>query len=247
MFTHRINIQGIVHILFETAMTIDQKKGMFLSISAFVLVAMLVSCSAIRNAPIPIIDLSTETAQPVAATATPSPTATYTPTPTATFTATTTQTVTPIPKLFTISFHAWHDFNGNGELDEGEPELEGIHNRTNAGECTTRADGKCEIPGVPSGKNIWINTWDKREVERYEKMNYKFPSLSEVLLMGQGFSTVLEGNQLIEEPLGQGYFTLPLPCGPYVVPMGYFDLDPSQGVINYLGQRTNFIPRRFNL
>lgn len=67
----------------------------------------------------------------------------------------------------TVSGYKWHDLNGNGEWDKGEPTLEGWYFQTLHGQGdTTDESGYYEIPNVPTGqdwlvefvKDGWINT-----------------------------------------------------------------------------------------
>jgi hypothetical protein len=172
------------------------------------------------------------TSKPAAtATATQKPTATYTETPTATYT--TSPTVTP--ELFTISFQAFHDYNGNGTMDEGEPALEGIVNKTSAGECTTGLDGTCEIVGVPAG-DYKIAVTDNRDVKAFEKMRYILPSVSEVRNISQGLGVVVGMDIAVEEPFTSGVLKLPFNEDIKLIVHSYFDLDSAKGKIrNYLG------------
>ena len=78
--------------------------------------------------------------------ATVRPTATYTAEPMAIYTATAT------PELYNFTFQSFHDYNGNGAMDKGEPLLDNILIKTSVGECTTTKKGKCEIVGVPAGR-----------------------------------------------------------------------------------------------
>lgn len=121
-------------------------------------------------------------------------------------------------------------------MDEGEPVLGGILNKIYGGECITGADGKCEILNIPSRKNYYgLTIQDNREVEKYEKMRYIFPTLSEILPISHGFKIVGDADKVITEPLGQGFFTLPLPCGRKPILGFWFDVDPSPGITNYRG------------
>jgi hypothetical protein len=144
-------------------------------------------------------------------TITPSPTII----PTSTVTATLAPTYTPIPiatntpVLYQITFYAFHDYNGNGKQDDGEPSLEGIINRISIGECTTTANGKCEINGITEGLYS-VTIIDNRNVPPWEKMRFLMPSISEVRTISQGLEITVDANIEINIPLGQGFIVLPL-------------------------------------
>lgn len=150
-------------------------------------------------------------------------------------TSTATVAPTDTPLLLNLSFQAFHDFNGNGILDEGEPTLEGITNRTPARECTTGADGKCEIDPIPA-KSYKISVADNRDVSPEQKMRYILPSASEVIPISQGFSPIKGNDELRKShldvlvPLAQGYVTWPLKCGEKWTIFAEFDLIPGPGL-----------------
>jgi murein DD-endopeptidase MepM/ murein hydrolase activator NlpD len=104
--------------------------------------------------------------------------------------------------------------------------LEGIFNKTPSGECTTGPDGKCEIFMVPAGA-LNITVTDNRFVEKFEKMSYLLPSVSEVKSIGEGLSIALDGDKEVKEPLGVGFFTKPFSVKIEYKIKNYFDLDKS--------------------
>jgi murein DD-endopeptidase MepM/ murein hydrolase activator NlpD len=160
----------------------------------------------------------------------PTAAATYTETPAATYT--TSPTVTP--ELYAVSFQAFHDYNGNGTKEEGEPVLEGILNKTSAGECTTGTDGTCEIVGVPAGE-YKISVTDNRDVETFEKMKYILPSLSEIKNLKNPLKKVIHSDNRILLPLASGWLTTPLDLEHSI--FSYFDLLQSAGVKNFKGEK----------
>jgi len=104
-----------------------------------IFVIILASCSSV-NQQDKLIGTATE--KPTKAnTATPEPSATAIQEPTPKLTAT--------PELFQIVVQAFHDWNGNEEMDEGEPVLEGIVNTTGDYKCVTDAEGICELGMIP--------------------------------------------------------------------------------------------------
>lgn len=151
---------------------------------------LLTACTPITNIPV-----ETNTPSSVAS---PSPAPTLEPT----------LTNTPTPQLYTISFQAFHDYDGDGAKDQGEPALEGILIKIDAGECKTNAYGNCDILGVPAGNHA-ISVTDTRNIDTALKMRYLLLSTSEVKPIADGLQTTINGNELIPIPLGQGFLTWP--------------------------------------
>lgn len=50
-----------------------------------------------------------------------------------------------------VSVYAFHDYNGNGLYDEGEPTLSGITTKINNRECTTNEEGRCSFGDMEEG------------------------------------------------------------------------------------------------
>ncbi len=87
---------------------------------------------------------------------TPTRTATPTCTPTVTITPTPTQTVTPGPPRGAVAGLAWHDANGNGQRETGEPGLPGVFISIYAGGfqvggALTHEDGSYSFEMLPPG------------------------------------------------------------------------------------------------
>jgi hypothetical protein len=91
------------------------RRNIMQRIACFLFSAMIIA-TLTAWMPAPAAPTATPTEMPTA-------TATYIPSPTATNTPTNT------PELYELSFQAFHDDNGNGKMDEGEPVLVGVGNR----------------------------------------------------------------------------------------------------------------------
>jgi hypothetical protein len=141
--------------------------------------------------------------------------ATSTPIPTNTLSPTSTPipspTATNIP-VYDITVQAFHDYNGNGIIDVGEPSLEGVVNKTANAECTTGADGTCTLEGVMEGnQKITLNTTQAVNPtgEQVPELNYLFYG-TKVLSPSSGISVAVDGDIAINTALGQGYLSIPL-------------------------------------
>jgi len=156
------------------------------------------------------------------------------------FTSTFEPTLTATLELYEIKIYAFHDYNGNGQLDEEEPALEGIVNRTGNYECVTDAEGMCVL-GMLSEGCYDLEIVDGRDVKKYEKMRHILKSISEFFIISKGMTLNVNRDDIINLPLSHGQFTLALPCDQDIVPFNYFDLDPTDGVRNYLGDTTLFM------
>ncbi len=172
------------------------------------------------------------------ATQTPYPTRTPTPTMTPTYTPTPTATPTNTPTPIKVTFFAFHDFNGNGQPDQGEPPLPGITNSTAGKSCTTGDDGTCSIYLPPGTYNIAVKDPSGR-------FGYILPSVSEVKKITDGIRGVrVQSSNNVEEssnnvevrvPLAEGFLTLPFRCcPPYTRPSpfgitGMVDIDKREG------------------
>lgn len=156
-------------------------------------------------------------------------TATSTPIPTNTLSPTSTpipsSTATLVP-VYDISVQVFHDYNGDGTMEQGEPPLEGILNKVASVECTTKIDGTCILHGVQEGKQT-INIIDKRPVEKYEMMDFLLPSVSEVRELSKGLDIMIDGDTKISEPLGQGFLSSPFLANTSFKIKNYFDLDST--------------------
>lgn len=140
------------------------------------------------------------------ASATNEPAPTLTSAPTALPTITATATPEPTPELFTLSLQAFHDYNGNGTMDDGEPALEGIVNMTGGGECTTGADGKCEIDGL-SANNYELSVDSSKSL--IEELDFMFIG-TDVVDPKKGINVNVHGDTNLDVALGQGFLPLPI-------------------------------------
>ena len=164
---------------------------------AYFLFAIMIIGALAACAPAPAAPTATATEKPtLTATDTPSPTATNTPTNT--------------PELFELSFQAFYDYNGNGNQEEGEPNLENILIQTSAGECITRADGKCTIEGVPGG-SYNANVADNRDVKPEEKIRYILPSTKSRIDINKSITLSIPEQTDFKLPLAHGSLVLPFP------------------------------------
>jgi len=148
-------------------------------------------------------------------TATPMP-ATATPTPRP-------ATATPIALSNLISLLAFHDFNGNGSLDSGEPPISGITNSTNGLTCTTGGDGSCALGNLPNGRY----TLAVQDPSR--RFRYILPSVREVRNLKDGLPYEVNGNSKVSVPLGEGFLTIPIGPNSAYKFATVFDLNPAGG------------------
>ena len=196
---------------------------------------MATSCKPIVAA----VDTIPSTTTVPSNTVSPYPTITNTIIPTATAiptkTSIPTSTVTPI-SLYDIKLQVFHDYNGNGALEEGEPLLSGIVVSSMGNECVTEANGTCILIGFPVGE-YQINISDPRRIFRFILLSNEV-----VLMMDSALDFLVtdsEENSILI-PLGVGFHTLPFSCDEDSEPLGYYDHDKREGFSrNYLGEHTS--------
>ncbi|MHC1782583.1 MAG: M23 family metallopeptidase [Anaerolineaceae bacterium] len=135
--------------------------------------------------------------------------------------------VTTTPEIYDVTFLAFHDYDGNGIMEKGEPALAGILNKTCAGECTTGVDGTCTVK-APAGNNLVFVT-DTRDVETFEKMRFIPNSISEVRTTRQGLDFTADEEETVQVPLGQGFLTWPLYCATKGEVSYFFDVQSGNG------------------
>ena len=146
-------------------------------------------------------------------------------------------TATDHSSLHNVTFIAFHDYNGNGHPDAGDPYLAGITAQLAGRSCATGEDGICDIEGVADGQ-YESSIVDSREVMAYLKMRYILPSISEVKEISSGMDVFIDGEDaVINLPLGQGSCVEPFPAG-WSFDIGtYFDIDARKGMIgNWKGE-----------
>ncbi len=81
--------------------------------------------------------------------------------------------------LYNVTFIAFHDYNGNGKRNDGEPFLADITAQIDGEICSSGEDGTCSIADIANG-HYESSIIDNREVMAYLKMRYILPSISEV-------------------------------------------------------------------
>lgn len=146
----------------------------------------------------------------------PTPIATQTPQP----------TISSIPQTFKVTFLAFHDYNGNGNQDGGEPAIKNILLKKDQIACTTDEIGKCVIPRIEKGNHI-LSVSDDRNVEPAEKMHYLLLSLSEVKEIKKGMNLDIQNDKTVFIPLGQGFLTMPFSGETKYRISNYYDQDRS--------------------
>ena len=148
-------------------------------------------------------------------------------------------TNTPTPVQYLLSVLAFHDYNGNGKRDGGEPPLVGITNTTGNLLCTTGDDGRCELGRVPAGK-YRLTVSDRRNVPDEERFRFIFLSSSvDPISTERGLNVNVYSDTNLEIALAQGPLVLSVrqsDLGNTKI-MVYFDLDERNGYVrNYLGE-----------
>lgn len=120
-------------------------------------------------------------------------------------------TITPTPQIYSVNFTAFHDYNGNGFLDEEEPFLKGVENKIGNLNCKTGPDGNCNI-SIPTGiYDVFLNTDNAVDQSgiKVTGLNFLF-SGTEVLAPSQGFKVNINSDSTIFIALGQGPLVLPI-------------------------------------
>ncbi len=123
-----------------------------------------------------------------------------------------------------VSFLAFHDLNGNEIRESDEPLLEGIKIQVQGKECLTGNNGECQIHQLKDGRDL-VRIVDNREVADEEKMDYIFPSVSELRTNEQGIEIEINQDIAIPIPLGQGFLSWPFSPDIRFSISNYFDLD----------------------
>jgi len=147
-------------------------------------------------------------------------------------------TPSPTPEIekYTVEFFAFHDFNGNGIRDDGEPPVEGILNKTAEFECTTNNEGTCKITDFPRGMGYSIDI-----IPLDEEFSHILPSIWEGIEIGPGpeyKNIAVVQDTLIPIPIAHGRKVLPIPLGYEYDIATWFDRDKNPGTVsNWLGQK----------
>ncbi len=104
---------------------------------------------------------------------------------------------------YVLSVFAFHDFNGNGNHDHGEPPIKGIVVSTAGLFGVTGPDGKCELGHLTEG------VYDLAVQDPSGKFRYILPSVSEVKPIDNGLGIVVDEDREVMVPLGEGFLTVP--------------------------------------
>ncbi|MHA1280361.1 MAG: hypothetical protein ACTSQ8_24585 [Candidatus Helarchaeota archaeon] len=121
--------------------------------------------------------------------------------PTVTSTPTQTSTSTITPKFYKVTIQAFHDYNGNGEMDEGELPLEGIIASKERNDCTTDNKGLCILGFLPEGENgISIDS----SVTTIENLDYFFHQ-NDVFKSKNQLIIDIKEDIYLQIALGQGF------------------------------------------
>lgn len=135
---------------------------------------------------------------------------------------------TQTPKqLFEINNLTFHDYNGDGIQENGEPSLEGIKLIYNPGNIVgvTDKDGKSTVK-VPAG-NYTISVSDSSG-----KYRYILPSISEVMPIENGLKISIDKQKDVLIPVAEGFLTIPFTKDTRITKQySYFDLDPGPGYV----------------
>lgn len=158
-----------------------------------------------------------------AMTSTPMPTSTPTWTPKPTTIPTATSTPTPVPPtatptLYRVSVYAFHDYNGNGVPDDGEPPLNRINSSIDRQSCTTGDDGTCEFLLLP-GKYILTIT---PPADSY--FTYLCISGEEEIPLSRGIPLIVDDDMSLLQALLEGPYRNPFRLGQLLV-TNWTDLD----------------------
>lgn len=151
-------------------------------------------------------------------------------------TTTSTSQTTTIPISSTITNFAFHDYNGNGTQDIGEPPIEGITLTYQPGNfsCITDNDGKGTVNIAAGSYKIYVSD------DTSKKFRYFLPSVSEVIKVEDGLSVSITGNTTVAVPLAEGFLTLPYNIDTPFEVGKYFDYDPRPNYFLYWNDHAGY-------
>lgn len=148
-------------------------------------------------------------------------------------------TTTPAPpaqQIYTITNTTFHDYNGNGTQESGEPAIGDIRLTYKPGlvSCITSSDGKCTIE-IPSGRyKIHID-------DPSNKFRYILPSVHEARHIKEEFDVDVKNEMEVAIPLAEGFMTLPFEEGTFLWwRTSYKDVMPGPGIRDWKGGRITY-------
>lgn len=140
------------------------------------------------------------------------------------------ETPTP-PKVaegYKLSVRVFHDYNGNGMPDEGEPPLSGVVIRINSIICQSDAYGVCEFGYLSKGEY-------HLSIEARGEFAYILPWITKAIPVEDGLNISLDKDKIQDIPLAEGTLTLPFPPGTHFTQSCFVDLDPGPDMRDWMG------------
>jgi len=141
-------------------------------------------------------------------------------------------TPTPTPELYTVTINAFHDYNGDGIRDDGEPSVEGVIIESSGMKCVTDSAGLCNL--------LLSVDFNHLDTIAPEKFNYIRLSREEAILVKKGLRVNVTGPIEILIPLNEEILLLPFDSTTSWSVVTYQDRCLEKRVVcNWMGNREN--------
>jgi len=136
--------------------------------------------------------------------------------------------------LVNLSGKVFFDYNGSGEQENGEPEIEGVHlciDNYGSDLCTfTGLNGNYSIEGILEGKHD-VLIEGPENVDQLSKFHFISLSKETIQTIDSPVSLKINNDLTRDFGLTQGFLTMPVPCEMISGTTKYVDLDYRLGYV----------------